>query len=81
MLSALPNLQQSNSTILEGNSEAISAELRECRKQRDELEVYLQHILQDLEDKTPLLEEMKRNYDALKHNYEQLVRVWSEKLQ
>ena len=54
----------------------IMEELRSCRRQRDELEVYLNHVLADLEDKTPLVEGLQKNYEALKHNYEQLVSRW-----
>lgn len=62
------------------SAEDLAGELRECQRQRDELEVYLQHLLQDMEDKTPLLEGLRSNYDALRHNYDQLLQAWNQNL-
>ena len=33
-----------------------------------------------MEDKTPLLESLRSNYDALRHNYEQLLSAWNQNL-
>ena len=80
LLSALS--QRPKETVVSESSsvEDLAGELRECRRQRDELEVYLQHLLQDMEDKTPLLEGLRSNYDALRHNYEQLLSAWNQNL-
>ena len=63
------------------SNEVVMEELRVCRRQRDELEIYLNHVLADLEDKTPLVEGMQKNYESLKHNYEQLTAAWTAALQ
>ena len=79
LLSALS--QRPKETVVSSSSSAdLAGELQECQRQRDELEVYLQHVLQDMEDKTPLLESLRSNYDALRHNYEQLLSAWNQNL-
>ena len=59
---------------------SLRSELIACRRQKDELEVCLQAILQDLEERTPLVTELKKDYDTLRQNYERVMRVWRERL-
>ena len=59
---------------------SLRSELIACRRQRDELEVCLQAILQDLEERTPLVTALKRDYDILRQNYERVMRVWRDRL-
>ena len=80
LLSALSQRPKETVVSESSSSADLAGELRECQRQRDELEVYLQHVLQDMEDKTPLLESLRSNYDALRHNYEQLLSAWNQNL-
>ena len=64
LLSALSQRPKETVVSESSSSADLAGELRECQRQRDELEVYLQHVLQDMEDKTPLLESLRSNYDA-----------------
>ena len=69
LLSALSQRPKETVVSESSSSADLAGDLRECQRPRDEFEVYLQHVLQDKEDKTPLHD-----------NYEQLLSAWNQNL-
>ncbi|OAO15838.1 dynein heavy chain [Blastocystis sp. ATCC 50177/Nand II] len=58
--------------------ESLEDQCIRLTKERDDLSIYLSHVLQDLEDKTPLLLEQKQAYETLKRNYHTLLLQWNQ---
>ena len=54
-----------------------SDQLVQLKKEKEELSLFLDHVLQDLEDKTPILAAKQRAFDALQEDYHDLLARWN----
>lgn len=77
---ATQSLQEHSLSLTDPSQCSLRSELIVCQRQKEELEVCLQSILQDLEKRTPIVTALKRDYDILKQNYDHVMRVWKEQM-
>ena len=59
------------------SSDATQSKLLQVTREKEELSIYLEHILRELEDKTPILEARQKAFEALQEDYHALLQRWN----
>lgn len=62
------------------SSDATQSKLLQVTREKEELSIYLEHILRELEDKTPILEARQKAFEALQEDYHALLQRWNSHL-
>ncbi|CBK22048.2 LOW QUALITY PROTEIN: uncharacterized protein [Blastocystis hominis] len=59
------------------SADATQSKLLQVTREKEELSIYLEHILRELEDKTPILEARQKAFEALQEDYHALLQRWN----
>ena len=59
------------------SAEAAQRQLLQVTREKEELSVYLEHVLRELEDKTPILQARQKAFEALQEDYHALLQRWN----
>lgn len=59
------------------SAESMQSQLLQVTREKEELSIYLEHMLRELEDKTPILEARQKAFEALQEDYHALLQRWN----